>query len=127
MNKLFYLAEYDCFSNVSYYIAWRVRDGTLFETVSQQQELLDILEKICDAYGYNLHRILYTSDVITVCLSALPSVAPCDIVRTLKSMSMVQLLKTERVKDFYVKSGSLWESSYVISTQPIDVEKGQII
>ena len=127
MNKLFYLAEYDCFSNVSYYIAWRVRDGILFETVSQQQELLDILEKICDAYGYNLHRIRYTSDVVMVCLSALPSVAPCDIVRTLKSMTMVQLLKTERVKDFYVKSGSLWESSYVISTQPIDVEKGQII
>lgn len=131
MNHKGYLKESDCFYKVSYYFAWRVRDGTLFETTAQRQDLLMILEQICDEYGYIVHDITYlpdsNSDVVLVFLSALPNVAPCDIVRTLKSISMVRLLKTERVKEFYVKSGSLWEPSCFISTQPIDVRKGQIV
>ena len=43
--------------------------------------------------------------------------APCDIARTLKSISAVELFKTyPQLKRFYARSGRLWSNGYFVST-----------
>ena len=45
------------------------------------------------------------------------SVAPCDVVRTLKSISAIELFKAfPKLKQFYAKCGVLWSRGYFIST-----------
>lgn len=45
------------------------------------------------------------------------TVAPCDVVRTLKSISAIELFKTfPQLKHFYARCGVLWSRGYFIST-----------
>ena len=45
------------------------------------------------------------------------TVAPCDVVRTLKSISTIELFKAyPQLKQFYAKCGKLWFDGYFIST-----------
>ena len=45
------------------------------------------------------------------------TVAPCDVVRTLKSMSAIQLFKAyPELKRFYARCGKLWSNGYFISS-----------
>jgi len=50
-------------------------------------------------------------------VSAKPTVAPTDIVRTLKSITAIQLFKEfPALKKFYSRCGSLWSKGYFVST-----------
>ena len=45
------------------------------------------------------------------------AVAPCDVVRTLKSISAIELFKIyPQLKQFYAKCGVLWSRGYFVST-----------
>ena len=45
------------------------------------------------------------------------TVAPCDVVRTLKSISAIELFKiSPQLKQFYARYGVLWSRGYYIST-----------
>ena len=56
-------------------------------------------------------------DHIHIFLSVKPTVAPTDIVRTLKSISAINLLKKyPKLKKFYAHCGSLWSKGYFVST-----------
>ena len=56
-------------------------------------------------------------DHIHIFLSAKPTVAPTDIVRTLKSISAIKLFKEyPKLKKFYARCGSLWSKGYLVST-----------
>lgn len=56
-------------------------------------------------------------DHIHVFVDCPQTVAPCDVVRTLKSNNAIRLLKEfPELKKFYAKTGALWSNSYFIST-----------
>lgn len=45
------------------------------------------------------------------------TVTPCDVVRTLKSISAIELFKVyPQLKQFYAKCGALWSRGYFVST-----------
>ena len=48
---------------------------------------------------------------------AMQTVAPCDIVRTLKSISAIEMFKAfPQLKQFYTRCGVLWSRGYFVST-----------
>ena len=56
-------------------------------------------------------------DHIHIFLSAKPTVAPTDIVRTLKSISAIKIFEEyPELKKFYARCGSLWSKGYFVST-----------
>jgi putative transposase len=50
-------------------------------------------------------------DHIHIFLSVKPTVAPTDVVRTLKSISAIMIFKK-----FYTRCGSLWSKGYFVCT-----------
>ena len=56
-------------------------------------------------------------DHIHIFVDCPQTVAPCDIVRTLKSISAVEMFKKyPKLKEFYARCGVLWSRGYFIST-----------
>ena len=79
--------------------------------------LKDILTNICNRYGYKIKALEVMSDHIHIFVDCPQTVAPCDIVRTLKSISAIEMFKTyPQLKQFYSRCGALWSKGYFIST-----------
>ena len=79
--------------------------------------LKEILYNICSKYHYEISAIEVMPDHVHILLSAPHTVAPCDIARTLKSVSAIELFKKyPSLKRFYAKCGQLWSDSYYIGT-----------
>ena len=56
-------------------------------------------------------------DHIHIFISTKPTVAPSDVVRTLKSISAIELFKQyPELKKFYSRCGSLWSKGYFASS-----------
>ena len=98
-NENYHCASH-CKCLVQYHIIWCPK----FRCDGMDETLKKILSEVCDAYGY----------IIKACPV---TVAPCDVVRTLKSMSAIQLLKVyPELKRFYARCGKLWSNGYFISS-----------
>jgi len=56
-------------------------------------------------------------DHIHIFIGTKPTVAPMDVIRTLKSVSAIELFKKyPKLKQFYSRCGSLWSKGYFVST-----------
>lgn len=56
-------------------------------------------------------------DHIHIFVDCSQTVAPCDIVRTLKSISAIEMFKVfPQLKQFYSRCGVLWSRGYFVST-----------
>lgn len=106
-----------CVYNINYHIVFcpkyrhKVIKGKV-ETVVKNT----ILE-ICDTYGYTLIQLETMPDHLHIFLSASPTVAPTEIVRTLKSVTTNTVFKTfPRLKRKYFWSSGLWSRGYYIGT-----------
>lgn len=56
-------------------------------------------------------------DHIHIFIDCPQTVAPCDVVRTLKSRTAVELFQAyPELKRFYARCGSLWSKGYFISS-----------
>ena len=56
-------------------------------------------------------------DHIHIFIDVPQTVAPCDVVRTLKSISAIELFKVfPELKQFYARCGVLWSRGYFVST-----------
>ena len=56
-------------------------------------------------------------DYIRIFIDVPQTVAPCDVVKTLKSISAIELFKVfPQLKQFYARCGVLWSRGYFIST-----------
>ena len=56
-------------------------------------------------------------DHIHIFVDVPQTVAPCDVVRTLKSISAIELFKVyPKLKQFYARCGALWSRGYFVST-----------
>ena len=109
LNHCKYLAQY--------HIIWcpKFRFNVLNENI--QEELKTILLRIADRYLYEIKEMEIMEDHIHIFVSAKPTVAPTDIVRTFKSISAIELFKSnEKLKKFYGKCGALWSKGYFVST-----------
>ena len=102
---------------IQYHLIWcpkfryNVLKGNMEETLKR------ILAEICKKYGYEIIEIEVMQDHIHLFVSAKPTVAPTDIVRTLKSITAIQLFKEfPSFKKFYTSCGSLWSNGYFVST-----------
>lgn len=76
-----------------------------------------ILYEICDKYNYSIKALEVMPDHIHIFVDCPQTVAPCDIARTLKSISAVELFKIyPQLKQFYARYGRLWSNGYFITT-----------
>ena len=79
--------------------------------------LKQILQKICNDYKYKIKALEVMLDHIHIFIDVPQTVAPCDVVRTLKSISAIELFKVfPKLKQFYAKCGVLWSRGYFVST-----------
>ena len=79
--------------------------------------LKQILQKICNDYKYKIKALEVMPDHIHIFIDVPQTVAPCDVVRTLKSISAIELFKVfPKLKQFYAKCGVLWPRGYFVST-----------
>jgi len=102
---------------VQYHLIWcpKFRYNVLKGNV--EEALKRILVGICNKYEYKILELEVMADHIHIFISAKPTVAPTDIVRTLKSITAIQLFKKfPALKKFYSRCGSLWSKGYFVST-----------
>lgn len=102
---------------VQYHLVWCPKFR--FEVIQGdiEQSLKNILANVCNKYQYEILELEVMPDHIHIFLSAKPTVAPTDIVRTLKSISAIKLFKEyPKLKKFYARCGSLWSKGYFVST-----------
>ena len=102
---------------IQYHIIWcpKFRFSVLKGDV--EDRLKQILQKICDDYGYKIKALEVMPDHIHIFVDVPQMVAPCDVVRTLKSISTIEMFKSfPELKQFYARCGFLWSRGYFIST-----------
>lgn len=102
---------------VQYHLVWCPKFRFKVINGNIKKSLKNILGDICNKYQYKILELEVMSDHIHIFLSAKPTVAPTDIVRTLKSISAIKLFKEyPKLKKFYARCGSLWSKGYFVST-----------
>ena len=73
--------------------------------------------KICNDYNYHIKALEVMPDHIHIFVVVPQTVASCDVVRTLKSISAIELFKAHsQLKKFYAGCGALWSGGYFVST-----------
>jgi|APHig6443717497_1056834.scaffolds.fasta_scaffold29475_3 putative transposase len=100
-----------------YHIIWcsKFRFNVIKDDI--EIELKNILYEISKKYDYQILEIETMSEHIHLFIGVKPTVAPTDIVRTLKSLSTIELFKKfPKLKKFYSNCGSLWSKGYFVST-----------
>ena len=100
-----------------YHIIWcpRFRFSVLKDGADETLKM--ILQEICDQYQYRIKALEVMPDHVHIFVDCPQTAAPCDIARTLKSISAVKLFRAyPSLKRFYARCGALWSSGYFIST-----------
>ena len=91
MSEEQYHSASHCKYLIQYHIIWcpkfrfSVLQGNVDATLKQ------ILQKICDDFGYKIKALEVMPDHIHIFVDVPQTVAPCDVVRTLKSISAIEL------------------------------------
>lgn len=102
---------------IQYHIIWcpKFRFAVLSDDI--ETSLKDILIKISQRYNFQIIEMEVMPDHIHLFISVKPTIAPVDIIRTLKSISAIKLFKKyPKLKQFYSKCGSLWSKGYFVSS-----------
>lgn len=112
-----YHSSSHCKYLTQYHIIWcpKFRYAVLKDGVDET--LKQILTRICKTYHYQIKTLEVMSDHIHLFVDCPQTVAPSDMVRTLKSISAIELFKAyPKLKRFYAKCGKLWSDGYFLST-----------
>jgi putative transposase len=116
MDEQYHSASH-CKYLIQYHIIWcpKFRFAVLKGDV--ESKLKEILQQICEKYHYQIKALEVMPDHIHIFMDCPQTVAPCDIARTLKSISAIQMFRAfPSLKRFYARCGVLWSSGYFIST-----------
>ena len=106
-----------CKTLIQYYIIWCPKFRYSIIKNDIKTRLFHIIENICVKYKYQIKALEIMDNHIHLFISAPQTVAPCDIVKTLKSISAIELFKEyPELKKVYQKCGKLWSNGYFIST-----------
>ena len=103
--------------NIQYNIIWcpEFRFSVLKGNV--EDALKQTLQKICNDYNYHIKALEVMPNYIHIFIDVPQTVAPCDVARTLKSISTIELFKAyPQLKKFYARCGVLWARGYFVST-----------
>ena len=117
MSEEKYHSASHCKYPTQYHIMWcpEFRFSVLKGNVDNS--LKQILQKICNDYNYHIKSLEVMPDDIHIFVDVPLTVAPCDVARTLKSISAIELFKAyPQLKKFYAGCGALWSGGYFIST-----------
>ena len=117
MSEEKYHSASHCKYLIQYHIIWcpKFRFSGLKGDV--ENTLKQILQKICYDYNYHIKALEVMPDHIHIFVDVPQTVAPCDVVRTLKSISAIELFKVySQLKKFYAGCGALWAGGYFVST-----------
>lgn len=117
MNDKQYHSASHCKYLIQHHIIWcpKFRFSVLKGNVDVA--LKKILLKICNGYGYLIKALEVMPDRIHIFVDVPQTVALCGVVRTLKSISAIELFKAfPQLKQFYAKCGALWSRGYFVST-----------
>lgn len=102
---------------VQYHLIWcpKFRFDVLKNGINLS--LKEILLSISHRYNFKIIDMEVMPDHLHLFVSARPTIAPADLVRTLKSVSAIELFKRyPKLKQFYGRCGSLWSKGYFVST-----------
>ena len=116
MDEQYHSASH-CKYLIQYHIIWcpKFRFAVLKGDV--ESKLKEILQQSCEKYHYQIKALEVMPDHIHIFVDCPQTVAPCDIARTLKSISAIQMFRAfPSLKRFYARCGVLWSSGYFIST-----------
>lgn len=102
---------------IGYHIVWctKFRHKVLTNTVEVEAKRL--ISQACIAYGWEIPSIEVMPDHVHCFVQAPPTVAPADIVKTLKSISAVGIFTafpTLRGRKFW--GTGLWSKGYYVGT-----------
>lgn len=113
----YYHSARHCRYLTQYHIVWCPKFRYPVLNNDAGETLKQILSGICDRYGYTIKAMEVMPDHIHMFVDCPQTVAPCDVARTLKSVSAVEMFKAyPDLKRFYARAGVLWSSGYFIST-----------
>lgn len=116
MNEKYHSGAH-CKYLTQYHVIWcpKFRFSVLRGDV--EKRLKEILAEICRQYRYEIKAVEVMPDHVHVFVDCPQTVAPCDIARTMKSISAVQLFKEfPELKRFYARCGKLWSDGYFIAS-----------
>ena len=117
MSKEQYHSASHCKYLIQYHIIWCPKFSFSVLKGNVEDTLKLILQKICDDYNYRIKALEVMPDHIHIFIDVSQTVAPCDVVRTLKSISAIELFKAfPQLKRFYARCGVLWSKGYFVST-----------
>lgn len=115
-NEMYHSAPH-CKYLTQYHIIWcpKFRFSVLKE--GYDDSLKKILTDICFRYGYSIKALEVMPDHVHIFVDCPQTVAPCDVARTLKSISAIEMFMTyPQLKRFYARAGVLWSAGYFVST-----------
>lgn len=118
MNKERYHNTLHCSYLTKYHVIWcpEFRFDALNGNV--EGALKQIIQKICDDYAYRMIELEVMPDYIHAYVDVPQTVAPCDVARTLKSISAIELLGIfPQLKQFYARYGTVWSKRNFVSTE----------
>lgn len=116
-KKTQYVCKKHCKILIQYHIIWCPKFLYSVLHGNVRTDLMQIIEDVCLKYHYEIKALEVMDDHIHLFISAPQTVAPCDIVKTLKSITAIELFKSHpSLKRFYQRCGQLWSDGYFIST-----------
>lgn len=108
MNDEQYHSASHCKYLIQYHIIWCPKFRFSVLKGNAEDTLKHILQKICKDYNYRIKALEVMHDHIHIFIDVPQTVAPCDVVRTLKSITAVELFKAfPQLKQFYARRGVL--------------------
>lgn len=117
MGKEQYHSASHCRYLIQYHIIWCPEFQFSVLDSNVENILKQILQKTCDDYNYHIKALEVMPDYIHIFVDVPQTVAPCDVARTLKSISAIELFKAfPQLKQFYARYGALWSRGYFVST-----------
>ena len=88
-----------------------------------QEELQNIIKEITTSKEWSLVTVLVLSNYMQVCVSVPPSIAPSEVVKTLKGQSARKLLIKHPELISESGHGSFWNPSYLISSKLLSLHE----
>lgn|SRR5699024_3267157 len=102
---------------VQYHIIWCPKFRFEVLTGGIDKAMKGIIKNIAKDYMYSIKALEIMPDHIHLFVSTKPTVAPTDVVRTIKSITAIKLFEEfPELKKFYSRSGSLWSKGYFVSS-----------
>lgn len=106
-----------CKYNINYHLVWCPKYRHKVLTGEIEAFLKSLIDSICQSYGYELLNSEVMPDHLHLFISVPPSIAPTDIVKTIKSITALKIFKQfPNLKSQKFWGSGLWSKGYYVGT-----------